>query len=140
MKKLSQNSCYSVFCFCFDWTNILLGSEEMNRKRNEVANRIRVERETQHLTREAFEERSGISAKYLYEVEMAKKDITTTILLKICQALHTTPNYILLGERNREWEAISLLKQMDDTHLHLSIAILKTILEESTHAQNMRKA
>ena len=101
----------------------------MNSSREGIACRIRKEREDQHLTREAFEGLSGVSAKHLYEIESAKSDVTTTTLLKICRALHSNPNYILLGENKREAEAISLLKQLGDSSLSLATSILKAILQ-----------
>ena len=103
----------------------------MKIERIEIANRIRTQRESRHLTREAFEELSGISAKYLFEIEMAQKDFTTAILLKICQALELNPDYILLGKTSPMDDAIRILEKMDEKNLRMAVAVLRTILVES---------
>lgn len=97
----------------------------------EIGNRLRAQRDQLHLTREAMEELSGVSAKYLYELEMAQKNCTTYILLKLCRALNTTPDSILLGDTVREIQAITLLRQLDDKSLDIVVALMKTLLQQS---------
>lgn len=64
----------------------------------EVGARIRELREQHNYTREALAEKTEISAKFLYEIEMGKKGFSAEILCKISRALSVSCDYIMLGE------------------------------------------
>ena len=67
---------FGVFRRCPRSCIVGLEVNDMYRNREQIAYRIRDCREADGLTREAFEERSGVSSKFLYELEMAQKDMT----------------------------------------------------------------
>ena len=67
---------------------------------NQVGERIRELREVQHFTREAFAEKIDISAKFLYEIEVGKKNFSAETLCRMSKALSVSCDYIMLGEEN----------------------------------------
>jgi len=85
----------------------------MNYTQKEIARRIRGQRELNGYTREALEEVSGISVRFLFDIEKGKKDITTDTLIMLCNALNTTPNYILLGDDSESEYMLSSFCQLD---------------------------
>lgn len=64
----------------------------------EVGARIRELREHQNYTRETLAEKTDISAKFLYEIEIGKKGFSAETLCKISRALSVSCDYIMLGE------------------------------------------
>ena len=63
----------------------------------EAGRRIRSVREKNHFTREYVALKSGISAKFLYEVEHGLKGFSADVLYRISKALNTSSEYILSG-------------------------------------------
>ncbi len=60
--------------------------------------RIREMREVQSYAREALAEKTGISDKFLYEVETGKKGFSADVLCRLSEALSVSCDYIMLGE------------------------------------------
>lgn len=67
--------------------------------KQEMGKRIEDLREKRGITRERLAEISGISTKFLYEVERGKKGLSAETLLKITSALSCSSDYILRGEK-----------------------------------------
>ncbi len=67
----------------------------------DVGNRIKEMRGVRNMTREELAEKSGISSKFLYEIELGKKGLSADTLLKIAKTLSCSCDYILTG-RNRD--------------------------------------
>lgn len=67
----------------------------------EVGNRIKELRKSQNMTREELAERSEISSKFLYEIELGKKGLSADTLLKISKTLSCSCDYILTGVHHR---------------------------------------
>lgn len=63
----------------------------------ELGQRIRSLRERNCYTREAFSEKIGISSKFLYEIEMGKKNFSSIILVNIANSLKVSCDYIIFG-------------------------------------------
>jgi transcriptional regulator with XRE-family HTH domain len=63
----------------------------------EAGKRIRMIREKNHYTRDYVAMRSGISAKFLYEIEHGVKGFSADNLYKISKALDVSSEYILCG-------------------------------------------
>ncbi len=89
-----------------------------------VGQNIRQVRESMGYTRETFSELCDISDSFLSDVERGNKSITTKTLYKICNATHTSADYILFGSiapadngnPNMEF-AISTLAKLDNNQL-----------------------
>lgn len=69
--------------------------------KEEMGKRIEGIREERGITRERLAEISGISTKFLYEIERGKKGFSAETLLKIISALSCSSDYILKGEETR---------------------------------------
>lgn len=69
--------------------------------KEEMGKRIEGIREERGITRERLSEISGISTKFLYEIERGKKGFSAETLLKITSALSCSSDYILKGEETR---------------------------------------
>ena len=63
-----------------------------------IGKRIRLCRIKAHLTQMELAEKCGISSVHLSHIETGKVIMSLDCMLKICVALETTPNYILLCE------------------------------------------
>lgn len=71
----------------------------------EVGKRIAARRKLLGLKQNAVNEAAGLSDKYLSNIETARSIPSIDVLMRICAALDTTPDYILLGSVNEKREA-----------------------------------
>lgn len=63
----------------------------------EIGKRIAARRKSLGLKQNKVNEMAGLSDKYLSNIETARSIPSIEVLMKICAALQTTPDYILLG-------------------------------------------
>ena len=63
----------------------------------EVGRRIALRRKSLGLKQNAVNEKAGLSDKYLSNIETARSIPSIDVLMRICDALNTTPDCILLG-------------------------------------------
>ena len=84
-----------------------------------VGTRIRYIRELNHYTREELAEFAEISSKFLYEIENGQKGLSAANLLKICQALEVSCDYIMTGKVDYKCseELINILESFDTTQI-----------------------
>ncbi len=81
-----------------------------------VGQRIKELRELNKYTREEFAEDVNISAKYLYEIEMGKKNFSSDILSRIAQSLSVSCDYIMFGEAGsdaKDEKITTIIEQMN---------------------------
>lgn len=83
-------------------------------ERIQIGERIRELREIQNYTRESFAEKVDISAKFLYEIEVGKKNFSADTLCRIAKALSVSCDYIMFGEdtKHRSTEQIICVLEM----------------------------
>ena len=111
------------------------GKEEETMLKQEMGKRIEDLREERGITRERLAEISGISTKFLYEVESGKKGLSATTLLKIANALSCSCDYILLGIKigdksyGSEYFDTQLLKGFNEKQCKIISEILQLLLE-----------
>ena len=67
--------------------------------RLEVGERIKELRKTRNMTREEVAEKSEISSKFLYEIELGKKGLSADTLVKLAKTLSCSCDYIMTGEQ-----------------------------------------
>lgn len=98
-----------------------------------IGARIRYIRELNHYTREELAEYADISSKFLYEIESGQKGLSATNLLKICQALEVSCDYIMTGkaEYTCNEDMINILESFDATQISNVKKILTAVLEVS---------
>ena len=98
--------------------------------KKEMGKRIEETRESQGMTRESMAERTGISTKFLYEVERGKKGISAQTLLKLADTLSVSTDYLLKGEKESVmWEGKKRLSTLDPEKVRKIEKILELILE-----------
>ena len=98
-----------------------------------IGNRIRYVRELNHYTREELAEYADISSKFLYEIENGQKGLSATNLLKICQALEVSCDYIMTGKAETvcSEDLINILEAFDVTQIPNVKKMLTILLEVS---------
>lgn len=91
--------------------------------------RIRKAREDAGYTREKFAELLDVSVSYLAEVERGRTNVSVKTLIKICNVLGLSADYVLFGE-NREADALLLekLHRLDVKYLPLVTDIVNDLL------------
>ncbi len=72
----------------------------MNRKdmNQIIGNRVRQIRDTHQYTREQVAEWADISPQFLSDIELGKKSMTSTTIVKLAKALQISTDYLLLGK------------------------------------------
>ena len=97
----------------------------------QAGERIGYVRVARGYSRDALADLTGISTKFLYEIETGKKGFSAGVLYKICRALKVDCNYILVGYEkevvDKQLIEILLLFNANQTQ-HLA-TILKDIYE-----------
>lgn len=68
----------------------------------EVGRRIAARRRELGLKQWQVNEIAGLSDKYLSNIERATSVLSIDVLMKLCYALNTTPDYLLLGTATNE--------------------------------------
>ncbi|MBQ7118333.1 MAG: helix-turn-helix transcriptional regulator [Clostridia bacterium] len=91
--------------------------------------RIRKARENIGYTREQFSELLEVSVSYMAEVERGRTGISVKMLIKICNLLGLSADYILFGEETDETKfMIDKIKRLDPKYLSLLNNIIKDLL------------
>lgn len=91
--------------------------------------RIRKAREEMGYTREKFAEKLEVSVSYLAELERGRTGISVKMLIKVCDVLGLSADYILFGEERSE-DALMLDKihRIDEKYLPLLDGIITNLL------------
>lgn len=94
--------------------------------------RIRKARETQGYTRERFAENLDVSVSYLAELERGRTGISVKMLVKICNLLGLSADYVLFGnERTEDHKRLDAIHRIDSKYLPLLDAVTTELLELS---------
>lgn len=102
----------------------------MIQKEKAIGERIKYLRESNNYTRDAFAEKVGISAKFLYEIEMGRKGFSAETLVKIAQSVSVSSDYIMCGYEveNKATDGImEILASFNSEQLGQVREILKSI-------------
>ena len=91
--------------------------------------RIRRAREKQGYTREKFAEKLDVSVSYLAELERGRTGISVKMLIKICNLLGLSADYVLFGEsRSEDLQRLDAIRRIDDKYLPLLDAVTAELL------------
>ena len=102
----------------------------MIQKEKAIGERIKYLRENSNYTRDAFAEKVGISAKFLYEIEMGRKGFSAETLIKIAQSVSVSCEYIMLGsatENKTMDNIVGLLEGLNQEQLGQIRDVIKAI-------------
>ena len=91
--------------------------------------RIRRAREQQGYTREQFAEKLDVRVSYLAELERGRTGISVKMLIKVCDLLGLSADYVLFGEeRNADALLLDKIHRIDDKYIHLLNKVVMELL------------
>lgn len=94
--------------------------------------RIRKAREEQGYTREKFAEKLDVSVSYMAELERGRTGISVKMLIKVCNLLGLSADYVLFGvERAEDSKRLDAIHRIDSKYLPLLDAVTAELLELS---------
>lgn len=100
-----------------------------------IGKRIAHRRKELGLTQYAVEEKADIGYKYLSSIERAISIPSLEVVMRLAEALDTTPDEFLVGAARHEdsqWRTVAeLLRPMDEKHLALAKSLLTWLSEQS---------
>ena len=91
--------------------------------------RIRKAREELGYTREKFAEKLDVSVSYLAELERGRTGISVKMLIKVCNVLGLSADYVLFGsERQDDNLRLDAIHRIDKKYLPLLDKIITELL------------
>lgn len=91
--------------------------------------RIRQARENMGYTREVFAEKLDVSVSYLAELERGRTGISVKMLIKVCNVLGLSADYVLFGtERTADTKRTDTIHRIDDKYLPLLDKVIAELL------------
>ena len=96
--------------------------------------RIRKAREEKGYTREIFAEKLDVSVSYLAELERGRTGISVKMLVKVCNVLGLSADYVLFGEeRTDDKKRLDSINRIDAEYLPLLDKIINELLSLSVN-------
>lgn len=91
--------------------------------------RIRKAREDMGYTRERFAEKLDVSVSYLAELERGRTGISVKMLVKVCNVLGLSADYVLFGtERTEDELRLDAIRRIDEKYLPLLDKVIEELL------------
>ena len=91
--------------------------------------RIRKAREEMGYTREKFAELLDVSVSYLAELERGRIGISVKLLVKVCDILGLSADYVLFGEkRDSDGALLDKIHRIDDKYMPLLDSVINELL------------
>ncbi len=91
--------------------------------------RIRKAREEMGYTREKFAEKLDVSVSYLAELERGRTGISVKMLIKVCNVLGLSADYVLFGtERTEDEMMLDAIRRIDEKYLPLLDKVIEELL------------
>ena len=91
--------------------------------------RIRKAREDLGYTREKFAEKLDVSVSYLAELERGRTGISVKMLVKVCNVLGLSADYVLFGnDRQEDTMRLDAIHRVDEKYLPLLDKVVAELL------------
>lgn len=91
--------------------------------------RIRKAREDLGYTREKFAEKLDVSVSYLAELERGRTGISVKMLVKVCNVLGLSADYVLFGsDRQEDSQRLDAIHRIDEKYLPLLDRVITELL------------
>lgn len=91
--------------------------------------RIRSAREKLGYTREMFAEKLDVSVSYLAELERGRTGISVKMLIKVCNLLGLSADYVLFGEERSDDELrLDAIHRIDEKYIPLLDKVIAELL------------
>lgn len=110
----------------------------LNQKLIEIGNRISKRRKQLNLTQEVLAEKMNVSVQMISNLERGNKSIKIENLLKLCEILNVSTDYILKGElidSDKEEAFTKLLKLKEQDYKMIEMLIDFCINKENDEAE-----
>lgn len=110
----------------------------LNQKLIEIGNRISKKRKQLNLTQEVLAEKMNVSVQMISNLERGNKSIKIENLLKLCEILNVSTDYILKGElidSDKEEAFTKLLKLNEQDYKMIEMLIDFFINKENDEAE-----
>ena len=99
--------------------------------------RIRKSREDLGYTREQFAELVDVSVSYMAEVERGRTGVSVKTLVKICEVLGLSADYVIFGnERDIDTILLDKINRIDESYLPLLEKVITELLKLSRQRQS----
>lgn len=98
--------------------------------RTELGERIKEIRMMRNLTRDQLAGKSGLSSKFLYEVENGRKGLSVDSLIKIANALSCSCDQIIMGkevEEKRYDKIMNILSKLEEQDVEYVVEVLASM-------------
>ena len=94
--------------------------------------RIRKAREERGYTRERFAEKLDVSVSYLAELERGRTGISVKMLIRVCDLLGLSADYVLFGkERSSDTQLLDKIHRIDARYIPLLDKMVTELLAVS---------
>ena len=91
--------------------------------------RIRKAREDMGYTREKIAEKLDVSVSYLAELERGRTGLSVKMLIKVCNVLGLSSDYVLFGnERTEDELRLDAIRRIDEKYLPLLDKVIEELL------------
>ena len=90
-----------------------------------IGKRISSRRRELGLKQSEVEEKAGIGYKYLSNIERGISIPSLEVILRLSDALDTTPDYFLICSDNNTELAVKLIRSLDNDKLMISLSFLR---------------
>ena len=98
--------------------------------------RIRKAREDMGYTREQFAEKLDVSVSYLAELERGRTGISVKMLVKVCNVLGLSADYVLFGgERTEDSARMDAIHRIPEKYLPMLDRIIAELLALDSDGQ-----
>ena len=98
--------------------------------------RIRKARENMGYTREKFAEKLDVSVSYLAELERGRTGISVKMLIRVCNILGLSADYVLFGtERDTDSLRADNIRRIDDKYIPLLDSLIGELLSLTDSAE-----
>ena len=114
--------------------------DDMELDYTEIGRRIAVRRKQQHIKQKDLAEMLGISNNHLSSIEEGKSGPSLEVLIEICNILHITPDYLLMGSMyagNLPQNTIDNLKICSDKDADLLYKISCLMVDRNSEKWNI---
>lgn len=92
--------------------------------------RIRECREKLNYTREVFAEKLDISPRFITDIELGKKGMSIDTLIKICEVLSVSADYLIWGRGERDGNPIAEMTAfLDDTEMKHAEELMRAYIK-----------
>lgn len=103
---------------------------------DDIGKRVREYREKFGYTREQFAEKLDISVKFASDIELGKKGMSIDTLIKICELLSVSADYIIWGKGERpENNIAALTAELSESEIEYAEELMRTFVKAVSEAK-----